>query len=141
MKWWVLFMGLVWIAVWDWRTKEISLASVTALGLIGFLFSVLDGGVGFRGALIGMIPGLVLLVVSRMTNGAVGEGDGWLLMAVGSYMGVVCAGVLLWLSAAFLLAAGGIMIWLKKGTFKTRLPWAPFALGAYVFLWAGGGLR
>ena len=138
MKWWILFLGLLGVAVWDWYKKEIFLPALAGFTCIGLFFAMGNSGEGLKAALFGVLPGGVLLFVSFVTKGAIGEGDGWLLAAIGVFTGAKEAWLLLLLSASFVMLVGVVLIGCKKANRKTRLPWAPFAWCAYMVLWIGG---
>lgn len=138
MKWWILFIGLMGVAIWDWYKKEIYLPVPASLAVVGLFYAMGKGALGMKAALLGILPGVVLLGISFVTGGEVGEGDGWLLAAMGIYMGPKLVFVLFLLSAFLIMPVGVGLLLCKKGKRKTRLPWAPFAWCAYVILWSGG---
>ena len=85
--------------------------------------------------------GLLLLGVARLTGEAVGYGDGWLVMALGIYLG-------LWrfmevLAFAWVLLADTLSVCLvkKKWSRKAVLPMTPFLTAGFVILLAGEYFR
>ena len=82
----------------------------------------------------GVSYGGLLLLVSVLTKGSIGFGDGIMIAAAGAW-----AGILFTLSASifgFLSAGifGLIYIKVKKMDRKTKLPFAPFFTGACLLL-------
>ncbi len=79
----------------------------------------------------GMLTGLMLIIISNITKGAIGIGDGVLFAVIGSVLGfadtlTVFAGSLLLSS----VMAAVLFIFCHVGK-KYRIPFAPFACFAY----------
>lgn len=90
----------------------------------------------FRGIeiFLAVLPGGLLLVLSRLVPKQIGSGDGWMVLGTGSVTGVE---IYLYLEASFLL----MMIpafWLAviKKQRNRELPLAPFLLGGTVLVQA-----
>ncbi len=85
--------------------------------------------------------GLLLLGVARLTGEAVGYGDGWLVMALGIYLGLW--GLMEVLAAAWVLlaAAAAVCLVKKKWSRKAVLPMTPFLTAGFVILLAGEYFR
>lgn len=115
----------------DLKTGEISLSLAAVYGMGGILCSILEG----REALDWLVPlgvGILFLALAFLTEGGVGAGDGFVLLALGSqicaedFIRAVCLGMIL---AAFW--AGILMTVFRKGR-KTEIPWIPFLFAGYV---------
>lgn len=80
----------------------------------------------------GMLPGVVLIVVSIVTRGEIGLGDGYLVCVLGSLVGLKdIVNILTW--AILLLAVTGIfLVVVKHWGRKSTLPFVPFLLVAYI---------
>lgn len=80
----------------------------------------------------GIAVGLVLLAVSKLTHGQIGEGDGITFLITGFCLGFE-ENFLLLLEALLLSSMWGL-IWMlmKKINLKTSLPFVPFVLTAFV---------
>ena len=81
----------------------------------------------------GGLPGLLLLVLGRVSGWAVGSADGIIVLILGTYLG-------LWqtlsvLSGAFLLAVltAGFLMAVQKKDRKYEMPFVPFLFGGMVF--------
>ena len=80
----------------------------------------------------GMAVGLVILAVSKLTHGQIGEGDGMAFLITGFYLGVE-ENFLLLLEALLLSSMWGLTwMLMKKINLKTSLPFVPFVLTAFV---------
>ncbi len=82
--------------------------------------------------LVGLLPGLSLLLFSYVMQGQIGRGDAYLMCISGVLLGVG-QGVSLLLYA--LLLAGSVslvLLVLRKVKKDTKLPFVPFLLGGYL---------
>ena len=124
--------GFLAVSGWmDLRKREISLVLAGIYACAGVAYSVVNG----RTAADFLVPvgiGALVLALGWLSRGAVGLGDGWILLSLGmmldtgAYIRTVCIGLLLlsaW--AAVLLAV------FKKGR-KTEVPLVPFLFLGYV---------
>lgn len=105
----------------------------------GLLFALPEQGFWtvFAASIFSLLPGLGLLLLSRLTEKKVGEGDGILLLFLGLLEGiekaflVFCVGLFL---QAF-LAAGLLLV--KKAKKQTMIPFAPFLFMARILFLFG----
>ena len=123
---------LAWNAWQDCRKKEIvpvSLGIFLAAGL------ATNGVYAYQTPAVivgGILTGGGLLLLSCLSRGAIGRGDGYLLCVAGVYLGI--AGTLSLLSGALFLCAiwSLLLLAIKKAGKKTEIPFVPFLLAAYV---------
>ncbi len=133
---WILLEYLLILSVWDSRRREIPLIALIAGGVMDLI--LLGGGL-IRGeimtsdvlsALLGILPGLFLFVLAKLTKKA-GEADGIALAIIGfaeNYLiglGTLCAASLF----ASLYAIALLMR--KKANRRTELPFLPFLTAGY----------
>lgn len=91
--------------------------------------------------LAGILPGLLLLCIGKVSGGALGFGDGLVVLVSGLYMGIWK--IIEFVTIALLLAAvwaGALMIFRKKEK-KSQFPFVPFLLAAYLILWLTQAVR
>lgn len=80
----------------------------------------------------GVAIGVVLLMISFVTRGKIGSGDGVVLMVTGLFLGFY-DNLLLLLSATFLSALVGAFILFIKGMNKNyEIPFIPFLLLSFI---------
>lgn len=90
--------------------------------------------ISVRSAAAGILPGIGLLVCSKLFHAAIGEGDGYLFMLLGLLLGV--RNTLLLLMGSLLLSAGYalfLLLFRKKEKTET-FPFVPFLFAAYFIL-------
>lgn len=118
-------------SITDIREKVIYLRVLIPFALIGILIAASSGREAVISGAAGVIIGLLMLLLSFATKGAVGEGDGLVLMTTGIYLGflgnlrLLCSG--LFLSALFSLGAIVIRGWKRD----RELPFMPFLLAGF----------
>ena len=144
---------LAWAAVQDARYREIPIRLFQLFGLSAVIFLLAELGPGrvyddpysfLMNRVGGALIGVLLLVLCRMTRGAVGSGDGVFFLISGLLLGV---------RRNFLLFAGGVFLsglyslgLLVVCRFRNRslrrtdtLPFLPFAAVAGVLFMAAAG--
>lgn len=129
----ILAVFLVPAAITDIRKKEISPVQMIAGMVLGGVFKLLVKNVGIGDCLMGLLPGILLIIAAVFLKNSIGMGDAVTALFVGcviSYEHTMGA-----LMMGFILAAvfGLVMICLKKMTGKSRIPFVPFlSLGVLI---------
>lgn len=124
---WFLFIYLM-INTWtDCRKRVIDLR-VTAGYLLVVVFMIVLGGLEW--SVIGILPGLILCVISGFHKEKVGSGDGILLMAVGVSLGLEKTCRIL-LNGCLLVCVWWMISSVLLRNKKREFPFAPFLLLGY----------
>lgn len=114
----------------DIRHKRIRIIYPVIWGCAGCVLHMAGGQ--FLPVLIGCLPGLALLGISWVTRGAVGMGDGVIVMVMGIFTGFWSSLLFLfWALAAAAVIGCGMMISGKWGR-KKQIPFVPFLWAAYM---------
>ncbi len=119
-------------AVIDIKKKELSLKWFVLLGFFALVGCV--SGQGQEGVMTaaGILPGVLLLILARITEQSIGYGDGILLAELGLLTGIGKCTLIL---AAALAMAGVFslgMIVIKKVDRRYKIPFVPFLTIAYL---------
>lgn len=134
----VAMMGMLTIcSVQDIIWKQIRLDPVLGFGILGVIFHLLWQQQTIGSILMGMMVGIGLLLLSLLSRGRIGAGDGVLLIVTGVYLGLQKNLALLFYA---LLICGCFALFLLLTRRKRRqdaIPFVPFLLIAYIFLLAG----
>jgi len=140
MKKWVFLAFLLWGAYKDLKAKELDGLYLLLFGLAGCVCSIItrlpDGDwMGIAGSC-GI--GVLLLGFSRLTDGGIGEGDGWFFINSGLFLtweenlGLLCSG---WfLCFVYCLMVVGARIGKKQLYRSTSVPFLPFLVPAGIYL-------
>lgn len=145
VNWLVGGVLVIW-ALEDGRKKSISyrLLAVGGVGLwvVAVVFSGISLGLDQMGKQtlawgISLVPGMFLLLCTKVLKGAVGAADGMAFIGIGPALGVWRTLAILWLSLLLFSVAAAILLVAGRATRKTRLPFLPFVLLGYLFclLW------
>lgn len=139
----MLFLIFLAVAAWqDMRDKEIDAwLYVVFGGLIWFGKLCFDGPVELWREAVNAVPGIALVLLSRLSGGAVGEGDGWFFVVAGVALGVWNA-VALFFMSLFLccLWCAGMAVWGWRRRISVRrktVPFLPFVLPAVLWILRG----
>ena len=131
----LVFLGLnSWM---DIKKREISLVLAAMLAAAGMIWTVYRGTVSIE-RLLPIMAGISFLGISVITRGAMGMGDGWILLALGTVL--MPEEFFSMLFAAMLISAAwaGILLWLCRKKGNTEIPFVPFLMLGYLgklFLW------
>ena len=134
----LLLAGLYLSALQDLREKKINLL-IPLIVSTGLLIISLINGRRIEVILTGCLGGIMILVLSWLSKGQIGSGDGAVLIMTGIWTGFIKNMVLMLLASALLIIfalsamAGG------KISLKSRIAFVPFILAAFVIMLAFGG--
>lgn len=139
----MLFLIFLAVAAWqDMRDKEIDAwLYVVFGGLIWFGKLCFDGPVELWREAVNAVPGIALVLLSRLSGGAVGEGDGWFFVVAGVALGVWNAVALFFISLFLCcLWCAGMAVWGWRRRISVRrktVPFLPFVLPAVLWILRG----
>lgn len=140
----LLLVFLAWEAYEDSRSMTIRMDAVLIFGLIGIMVNIIERDLTAGAILLGSGLGGVLLIVSRLSKGQLGEGDGWVFLVSGLYLGGMGNMQLCYLAFLLVLVCG--LMHLVTGLFLRRralkeLPFVPYVFAAFLVmnLWRMGG--
>lgn len=116
----------------DLRKRTLPISLLLAGSIVILLTSLWKYEFDFFTMLKGMIPGILLGTISKITREAVGYGDVWIILLLGSDLGI-CDTVAVVCGAFFLcsIVAAGCLV-RRKFRRDTRIPFVPFITVAYV---------
>lgn len=120
---------LVFLGVCSWQDmkyKKICVQWLLYFMLAGIGYHLILKKISFLELAMGIVPGMVLLLLSFVSHGGIGEGDGLLMLAVGIVTGMETS-VQMLLAASVFSAFYALFIYLfqRKGR-NTQIPFVPF---------------
>jgi leader peptidase (prepilin peptidase)/N-methyltransferase len=134
----IIFGVFLLAAAWeDGREKAVSVWLFQAAGMAGLILALLQGDIG-RERLLSCMIGVVLLLLSRLTGEAIGNGDGWFFVVSGLFLRA-CLNLKLLICGIFLngIVCGGIYVWgwLRGRDYKKKtVPFLPFLVPVWIGL-------
>lgn len=128
----IVMILLVVFGIEDVRKKSFSLPMLVVAFGFALLFRLFLLGEWKVGAT-GMGSGILVWLISKISQGQIGRGDGFLLMVTGVLLGF-WENMELFLAALFFCAfySAGVLILRRKGR-GYRIPFVPFLAGAQLF--------
>lgn len=127
LEWYVTGLLLL-NGLWDWKKKEICVWSILLSIPVGIGLNLLKGFRSPGEMLWGVGTGAVIILLSLLTKGAVGFGDGLLLCVTGMLLGPAENLELMTLGALLCAAVLGTGLLFGKTGWKERFPFVPFLL-------------
>ena len=133
----IIFMMLLLFSIEDVRKKRIDILPLLAFSVIGAIYQTVTRALTIPEICGGMLLGVGLLGIAKMTGESLGYGDGLLFLVTGIYLGGWdnCSLLMTSLVLAFVFAI--IQIIVRKKSAKSEIPFVLFVLSAYV-LYLGG---
>ncbi len=123
----------------DLISKRVNISSLALFALAGVIIRLCILKDSYLSILAGTAIGVVLLIVSKLSKGQLGMGDGAVLIVTGIYLGFWSNTALLWL-ASLLSGVVCLVLWLFLHKDKTyTVPFVPFLLVAYMIICFAGG--
>ena len=129
----VLFM-LTFFSYTDIKNRTVPVPGIVIFSAAAFLSFVPGSGLTLLQAAGGALTGLVFLVISFLTKGEIGSGDGLVIALTGIYLGfwknaelLVCA---LFMCAIYSL----VLVVVSRKSKRYEVPFVPFMLAGYVLM-------
>ncbi len=117
----------------DIKKKLVSVKVIVLFFLIGALIC-LNSGNSALAVIMRLLPGVFFVILSKVSGGKIGEGDGMVLLVTGLYLGLI-ENVWLLCLALFLSAVFSVAVLiLKKSGKNESFPFVPFMLAAFILL-------
>lgn len=137
---WLIF--IIWNSICDLRKKEISLCSCLLFAAIALALCIVKK-TQLHIIALSFVPGMLLLLVSFLSKGAIGLGDGLVLLVTGWLLGPERTIRILFYGLLLSAVAGGILVFAGRIERREEQPFVPYLfLGslAAVVLYRLGGL-
>ena len=126
----LVFLGLNTIS--DIRTKKILIWSAWVFGAIGLLYGFISKELMISQVLITLLPGIIFLIISKVTKESLGYGDGIVVLVMGVFINMqkLVSSLMLALLFAALWSIILMIFWGKKK--QADFPFLPFVLLGYI---------
>lgn len=128
----MLFIWLVVLSIEDIKHKKISLIIILIGGLCLFTFSLAMSELSIRDRIGGIMIGGFMLLISYLTRGQIGLGDGLVLSIIGISYGFLMNLNLLILGLILSSIFSILLLICKKAKKKSTIPFIPFLLAGYL---------
>lgn len=120
----------------DLRDRKITVTVTLFSGILGILLHMLSLEISIFEMIAGMMTGVWVLLLGRLTGGKIGTGDGIVFMLTGLYLGVQKNLALMCISFT-LAGVWGMFVLLLCCRRDQRIPFVPFLFLGYLCMAAG----
>jgi len=121
-------------AITDFRKKEINIPVSAILAFAAAVMIFLCEDISVLNAIIGLAEGLILIMVSFMTKGQIGIGDGILLAACGLMLGGKNNMIMFFFACLISAIVSALIMIIKKADKKTKIPFVPFMIPGFLVM-------
>ena len=129
-----VFVVLIIEALTDFRKKEVNIpvSAILAAGAVIMFFWGKD--ISLINTIIGLAEGVFLILVSVITKGQIGMGDGILLAACGLMLGGKDNMIMFFFACISSAIVSALIMIIKKADKKTRIPFVPFMIPGFLVM-------
>ena len=124
--------AMVVMSIVDIKKRQVSLKMLIPFGLAVICWRIFQGA-GFGELLAGLVPGVLCLLLSYVTEESIGTGDGLVLCALGIFCGIKAAVAILGMALVLSAVWAMVLLIFKKAGRKTELPFLPCLSIGYLF--------
>lgn len=128
-------------SVQDIKKKKITNYYLWAGAMIGVILKIINYGEVTEKSgewLTAFIPGVLVLMLAKVTEEKIGYGDGWLIVVLGNYMTVMEISILLQISIILIFLFSAIVLCRKMASKTCQIPFLPFLWLSHLFMWRLG---
>ncbi|MDD6293149.1 MAG: prepilin peptidase [Lachnospiraceae bacterium] len=134
MKTVVITIFLILSTLLDLRKKEVNISLCVGVALLGLIYEIFISKAELLSVILGIIPGIFLMLTSMATNEEIGKGDAAILCTIGIYLGLKKSILVLIYALFMTVIIGGILLLIRKKNKKYKIPFVPFILCSYIAL-------
>ena len=127
-----VFIVLLIEAVTDFKKKEVNIVLPILLTAAALAMLILGKDISVLNTLIGIAEGVLLILISVMTKGQIGMGDGILLAACGFMLGGKDNFLMFFFACLCSAVVSGLIMIFKKADKKTKIPFVPFMIPGFL---------
>ena len=121
-------------AVTDFKKKEVNIVFPVLLAAAAAVMSFFTKDISLINAIIGTGEGLLLILISLLTKGEIGMGDGILLAACGLMLGGRDNLIMFFFACLSSAIVSALIMIIKKADKKTKIPFVPFMIPGFLIM-------
>ena len=132
MKTIVITIFLILSTLIDLRKKEVNISLCISVALVGLIYEIFISKTDILSIILGILPGIFLMLTSIVTNEEIGKGDAAILSTIGIFLGLKKTILVLIYALFSTIIIGGILLLIRKKNKKYKIPFVPFILFSYI---------
>ncbi|MBR6383250.1 MAG: prepilin peptidase [Lachnospiraceae bacterium] len=121
-------------AVTDFKKKEVNIIFPVLLAAAATVMFFFTKDISLINAIIGTGEGLLLILISLLTKGEIGMGDGILLAACGLMLGGRDNLIMFFFACLSSAVVSALIMLIKKADKKTKIPFVPFMIPGFLIM-------
>jgi leader peptidase (prepilin peptidase)/N-methyltransferase len=129
----IIGMMLLWAGIIDIKRLRISRAFIIVFFIVCLCALATGKSPNIMAAISGAAIGLCAIGISMLSGEQIGRGDGMVITAIGLVAGFRGCLVVVCIAAVVMSFIAILMLILKKGNRKTKLPFIPAVFAGYIF--------
>lgn len=134
MKTIVITIFLILSTLIDLRKKEVNISLCISVALVGLIYEIFISKTDILSIILGILPGIFLMLTSIVTNEEIGKGDAAILSTIGIFLGIKKTILVLIYALFSTIIIGEILLLIRKKNKKYKIPFVPFILFSYIAL-------
>ena len=138
----IIITGYLLLGTWqDIKKRKISRNYLLFGGILGAVIRIISyrkENLVFAEWLVAFFPGIIILVIAKLTKEKIGEGDGYILVVLANYMNLWEICMLLQTAIIFTSLFALLLICNRKVSKEYPIPFLPFLWIAHMVLWRIG---
>lgn len=134
MKTIVITIFLILSTLIDLRKKEVNISLCISVALVGLIYEIFISKTDILSIILGILPGIFLMLTSIVTNEEIGKGDAAILSTIGIFLGLKKTILVLIYALFSTIIIGGILLLIRKKNKKYKIPFVPFIFFSYIAL-------
>lgn len=134
MKTIVITIFLILSTLIDLRKKEVNISLCISVALVGLIYEIFISKTDILSIILGILPGIFLMLTSIVTNEEIGKGDAAILSTIGIFLGLKKTILVLIYALFSTIIIGGILLLIRKKNKKYKIPFVQFILFSYIAL-------
>ena len=134
MKTIVITIFLILSTLIDLRKKEVNISLCISVALVGLIYEIFISKTDILSIILGILPGIFLMLTSIVTNEENGKGEAAILSTLGIFLWLKQTILVLIYALFSTIIIGGILLLIRKKNKKYKIPFVPFILFSYIAL-------
>lgn len=121
-------------AVTDFKKKEVNIVFPVLLAAAATVMLFFTKDISLINSIIGIAEGVLLILISFLTKGEIGMGDGILLAACGLMLGGKDNLIMFFFACFSSAIVSALIMLIKKADKKTKIPFVPFMIPGFLIM-------
>ena len=121
-------------AITDFKKKEVNIVFPVLLAAAATVMLFFTKDISLINSIIGIAEGVLLILISFLTKGEIGMGDGILLAACGLMLGGKDNLIMFFFACFSSAIVSALIMLIKKADKKTKIPFVPFMIPGFLIM-------